>query len=100
MEVDACSDVLVQDVTRDNFDSLWPLFMEHIDRAAFIAIDTEMTGLGGKSGLKAPYVQRSCYLMAARITVVGHLSRIPFALPCVVRAQRWLRVWPMRASAE
>eukprot|EP01134_Creolimax_fragrantissima_P002351 CFRG2351T1 len=37
---------IVKDVTKDNFLQLWPEMQGHIASASFIAIDTEMSGLG------------------------------------------------------
>jgi len=43
------NEIVVTEVTKENFEELWPCMVKDIKAASFIAVDAEMSGLGSKT---------------------------------------------------
>ena len=59
-------EVLVTDVTRTNFDALLPVIRSSIASALFVAMDTELSGIGLRKDLMAASVDHR-YASAAQV---------------------------------
>lgn len=77
-------EVLVTDVTRTNFDALLPVIRSSIASALFIAMDTELSGIGLRKDLMAASVDHR-YETAAQVqrhSLIRNHFRSPRLAPC------------------
>ncbi|XP_070564072.1 target of EGR1 protein 1-like [Ptychodera flava] len=81
------SEVPVVDVHKDNFVDMWPTMMLAIKSSTFVAIDTELSGLGPRKALMAHSVEdryKATYDIAktrAMVSVGLSCFKIPFSGP-------------------
>ena len=76
--------VVVTDITQSNFSTLYPLMLQTIQEAQFIALDTELSGIGKRRDLMAPSVDAR---YAALSSVAATRSILSLGISCFILKQ-------------